>query len=57
MITNQLGTVHLVGAGPGDPDLLTVKAQKLITKCDALVYDSLVPLELIKLVSSNCQLH
>ena len=57
MNTHQFGTVHLVGAGPGDPDLLTVKAQKLISKCDALVYDSLVPIELLELVSSNCQLH
>tara|TARA_B100000945_G_scaffold27469_1_gene19169 strand:- start:285 stop:1070 length:786 start_codon:yes stop_codon:yes gene_type:complete len=57
MNSHKLGTVYLVGAGPGDPDLLTVKAQKLISQCDALVYDSLVPVELIKLVSSNCQLH
>ncbi len=57
MIRDQFGTVFLIGAGPGDPDLLTVKAQKLISKCDALVYDSLIPLELLALVPKHCQLH
>ena len=58
MTTAELtGTVYLVGAGPGDPDLLTVKAHRLLGKCDALVYDSLVPREVLDLVPESCERH
>lgn len=51
------GKVFLVGAGPGDPDLLTVKALRLLRTADAVLYDELVSAEILKLISPTAQLH
>ena len=40
-MTNQKGKVYLVGAGPGDPGLITVKGRDCIRRADVLVYDYL----------------
>ena len=49
------GTVYLVGAGPGDPGLLTVKARDLIASCDVIIYDSLVNTDILNYARAHVE--
>jgi len=51
------GKVYLVGAGPGDPELLTLKALRLLRTTDAVLHDELVAPEILKLIPSTAQIH
>jgi uroporphyrin-III C-methyltransferase len=49
------GKVYLVGAGPGDPELLTVKALRLLRTADVVLHDDLVTPEILKLISATAE--
>lgn len=50
------GTVYIVGSGPGDPGLLTVKAKECLQEADVVVYDRLVDERILQLINPSAEL-
>jgi uroporphyrin-III C-methyltransferase len=51
-----MGRVYLIGAGPGDPDLLTVKAARLLERATIILHDSLVSREVLQRIASGAEI-
>jgi len=54
-VNSGRGKVWLVGAGPGDPGLLTLKGARAIEQCDAIVYDYLASLAIVDRAPADCE--
>ncbi len=52
----QKGMVYLVGAGPGDAGLLTLRGAELLQRADVVVYDALVNADLLRLAGKNAEI-
>ena len=53
--TKYVGKVYLVGAGPGDPGLLTVKGKTLLEQADVVIHDALVSPEILAIISPHAE--
>lgn len=56
MSTKNYGKVYLVGAGPGDPELITLKGIKLLKKADVILYDNLASRKLLNFADNNAEI-
>ena len=56
MSSDALGKVYLVGGGPGDPELLTLKAVRVISEADAILYDQLLNPEVLRHSRADAEL-
>jgi len=56
MTANPLGKVYLVGAGPGDPELLTLKGKRCLEAADVILFDELANHELLEFAASGTEL-
>ncbi|HEV1995648.1 MAG TPA: SAM-dependent methyltransferase, partial [Candidatus Acidoferrum sp.] len=52
----MMGKVHLVGAGPGDPELLTLKAARLLAGADVVLHDALVSGAVLAMISPTAEI-
>ena len=50
-----MAKVYLTGAGPGDVELLTFKALRVVQKVDIIIYDRLVNIEILKEMKAECE--
>ena len=49
------GKVYIVGAGPGDPDLITIKATRCIQEADVVIYDRLVDSRIVNMIPDTAE--